>query len=361
MVRCGRLKRTGRLYPVRMLKRRNPDHALNSPGRRGASGGRKNQFLSLYVPVFIEQVLATLTTMLGTVLVSGVGDYAVSGVGLVDSINLFVVYTFNAIATAVTVAVSHQIGARNEPQAGRIAGQSLVVMAELSVILSLALVFSGQFLLQILFRGAEPRVMAAARPYMLMSALTLPLQVLYATSAGIMRASGNARTPMLATMLANVVYVSTSYFSITFLNLGVIGAGIGLTASRLVSSGLVMLILFQGRGGVFLPKMTLRPDFKVLAPMFRIAVPVGQDAVLFNGGKLVLQVFISAMGTAAMAANANANSLFGILELPGMSMTVVCMTMVGQSYGSGDIAGTRRQMLRFIGHTSRQASIIMIC
>ncbi|NLO37034.1 MAG: MATE family efflux transporter [Clostridiaceae bacterium] len=310
--------------------------------------GRNDQFLALYIPVFIEQVVATLTTMLGTILVSGVGATAVSSVGLVDSINLFIVYTLNAIATAVTVTIAHKIGAQDSRQAGRLASQSLLFTAEAAIAIGLALALSGRLLLNSLFRGAEKQVLDAASPYLLISALTLPLQAIYATSAGIMRASGNARTPMLATMLANLVYIGVAYLSITQLGLGVMGAGIGLFASRLVSCGTVLVVLLKGHGGVILPRFGFRPDFKVLAPMFHIALPVGQDSALFNGGKLVVQVFLSAMGTVAMAANAIANSLFCILELPGVSMSIVCMTLTGQSYGAGDLNDTKRQMRRFM-------------
>jgi len=314
--------------------------------RRGFA--RKDPFLALYVPVFIEQVVATLTTMLGTILVSGVGATAVSSVGLVDSINLFIVYTLNAVATAVTVTIAHKIGAKDNRQAGSLAGQSLVFTAEAAIVIGLALALSGRLLLNSLFRGAEAKVLETAAPYLIISALTLPLQAIYATSAGIMRASGNARTPMLATMLANLVYIGVSSLCIKRLGLGVMGAGIGLAASRLVACGTVLTILFRGYGGVPLPRLRLRPDFSILAPMFRIALPVGQDSALFNGGKLVVQVFMSAMGTAAMAANAIANSLFCILELPGVSMAIVCMTMTGQSFGAGDLNDTKRHMRRFM-------------
>lgn len=306
----------------------------------------KKKFALLYVPVLIEQALVTLTTMLGTMMVSSVGDFAVSGVGLVDSINYFIIFVFNAMATGITVVVSQYIGARNSDLAGKTAGQALVVSTEAAAAAGLVLALTGRFIIKILFGGAEQNVLDAAQVYLIASALTLPLQSVYATAAGIMRATGNSRSPMFASLFANVAYVIVSFVCIHFFHMGVLGAGLGLTASRIVSSGISMYILLSGGGGIVIPRLSFRTDWKVLAPVLRIAMPIGADVAMFNGGKIIVQVFMSGMGTAALAANAIGNSLFGFIMLPGNAMSIVCMTIVGQSFGAGDFKQTRTHMIR---------------
>ena len=80
--------------------------------------------------------------------------------------------------------------------------------------------------------------------------------------------------------------------------------------------------------------------------MLNIAVPAGADSGLFNGGKIIVQVFMSGMGTAALAANSIVNALCNILNLPGSAMSILSMTVVGQCYGARMIKSTRRYMLR---------------
>lgn len=306
----------------------------------------RKKFVELFVPILIEQTLVTISAMLGTVMVSGVSPAAVSGVGLVDAVNCFVVLVFTAVATGVTVVVSQSIGAHNPRLAGRAAAHSLVILTEAAAVAGLLLALSGRFLIRFLFGGAEQDVLDAARVYLFAVAASLPLQSVYAASAGIMRATGNTRSPMLVSLLANVAYVGVSFLCIYGFRMGVVGAGVGLIVSRIVSSGAALRILLSGGGGLVLSRPTVRPDWKVLAPVLRVALPVGADSAMFNGGKIVVQVFMSGMGTAALAANAIANSLFIIMMIPGNAMAIACMTVVGQSFGAGEIRGTRIHMIR---------------
>lgn len=306
-----------------------------------------SQILRLFGPVLVEQGLATLTTMLGTMLVSGVGAYAVSGVGLVDSINFLVMNVFTAIANGVTVVVSQYVGRRALQDAGRVSVQSIVVCVEGSAVMGVLLCLLGRPLLGALFSGAEPDVLEAAHTFLIFSSLSMPLQALYATVSGIMRATGNSRTPMMASFFANVVYVTVSFCCINFLHLGIAGVGLGLTLSRATSSGTVLLLLKRSVHHLFsLPKFSPRPDLKILKPVLHIAIPAGADSALFNGGKVIVQMFMSGMGTASLAANSIISSLSGFLNLPGNAMSIVSMTIIGQTYGAGKIRETRRQMVR---------------
>jgi Na+-driven multidrug efflux pump len=170
----------------------------------------------------------------------------------------------------------------------------------------------------------------AARIYLFAAAVSLPLQSVYAASAGVMRATGNTRSPMFVSLLANFAYVGVSFLCIYGFKMGVMGAGVGLVVSRIVSSGASLRILLSGGGGLVLPRLTVRLDWKVLAPVLRIAFPVGADTAMFNGGKIIVQVFMSGMGTAALAANAIGNSLSIILLIPGNAMAIACMTSWGR-------------------------------
>ena len=57
------------------------------------------QLRSLIVPLVIEQVLVVAVGMVDTMMVSAVGEAAVSGVSLVDMLNLLISNLFAALAT----------------------------------------------------------------------------------------------------------------------------------------------------------------------------------------------------------------------------------------------------------------------
>ena len=61
----------------------------------------------LIIPLVFEQLLAILVGMVDTVMIAGVGEAAVSGVSLVDTINILVINITAALATGGAVAAGH--------------------------------------------------------------------------------------------------------------------------------------------------------------------------------------------------------------------------------------------------------------
>ena len=59
----------------------------------------KEDLKKLVIPLIIEQLLAVGVGMIDTIMISSVGEAAVSGVSLVDTVNVLLINIFSAIAT----------------------------------------------------------------------------------------------------------------------------------------------------------------------------------------------------------------------------------------------------------------------
>ena len=86
------------------------------------------QLIRLIIPLIIEQALTMLVGLCDGIMVSSVGEAAISGVSLVDMINAVVLVLFGALATGGAVVTSQFIGARKMHDAQKSVGQ-LVLMA----------------------------------------------------------------------------------------------------------------------------------------------------------------------------------------------------------------------------------------
>ena len=86
------------------------------------------RLIQLIIPLVIEQGLTILVGMCDGVMVSSVGEAAISGVSLVDQVNAVILVLFAALATGGAVVTSQYLGARNRNAARDSAGQ-LVTMA----------------------------------------------------------------------------------------------------------------------------------------------------------------------------------------------------------------------------------------
>lgn len=78
--------------------------------------GRRN-LVNLFLPMLLEQVLSVTMGMADTLMVSGVGEAAVSSVSLVDSINILIIRILAALATGGAVIGSQYLGRRDAENA----------------------------------------------------------------------------------------------------------------------------------------------------------------------------------------------------------------------------------------------------
>ncbi|MGO4375703.1 MATE family efflux transporter, partial [Paenibacillus sp. MCAF20] len=77
-------------------------------------------------------------------------------------------------------------------------------------------------------------------------------------------------------------------------------------------------------------------------------LPFAAEQMFFNGGKLLTQVFIVSLGTYAIATNAIASVLTGLLQIPGAALSLTIVTVVGQCIGRGDVADARKFVKSFL-------------
>ena len=71
----------------------------------------------LIIPLVIEQLLAVTIGMADTVMVSSCGEAAVSGISLVDSINVLIIQAFSALAAGGTIICTQYLGQKNHEMA----------------------------------------------------------------------------------------------------------------------------------------------------------------------------------------------------------------------------------------------------
>ena len=87
---------------------------------------------ALVLPLMVEQLLGVTIGMADTVMVSSCGEAAVSGVSLVDSINILLIQIFAAMATGGAIVSAQYLGRQNREKANLSAKQLFFIVAVLS-------------------------------------------------------------------------------------------------------------------------------------------------------------------------------------------------------------------------------------
>ena len=102
-------------------------------------------------PLFLEQLLVMLVGMADTLVVSYAGEAAVSGVSLVDTINILIINITAALATGGAVAAGHFLGQKDSEKASRSAWQLVLFSIWLSAAVTIIFLAFHRPLLKVIF------------------------------------------------------------------------------------------------------------------------------------------------------------------------------------------------------------------
>lgn len=103
----------------------------------------------LIVPLILEQALAITVGMADTMMISSVGEAAVSGVSLVDMLNNLIISVLAALATGGAVVTSQYIGAGKREDACRSARQLIYTAGLITIGISLLIILANRPILKL--------------------------------------------------------------------------------------------------------------------------------------------------------------------------------------------------------------------
>lgn len=292
----------------------------------------------LIIPLILEQALAITVGMADTMMISSVGEAAVSGVSLVDMFNNLIISVLAALATGGAVVTSQFIGASKREEACRSAKQLLWVDGLITVGISLLVIVGHRGILNLFFGRIEEDVMSNAILYLIISAVSFPFLAIYNACAALFRSMGNSRITLKVSILMNILNVGGNAVCVFGLKMGVAGVAVPSLISRAVAALCLYILLKNPDSLIHLNKDRFRFDGKMIKKILYIGIPSGIENGIFQLGRVVVVSIIAGFGTAQIAANGVANSLDSMGCIIGQGMNLAMITVIGQCVGAGDLA-----------------------
>lgn len=292
----------------------------------------------LIIPLIIEQVLVMLVGMVDVIMISKVGEAAVSGVSLVDTVNVLIINIFTALATGGAVVAGHFLGQKNKERACDAAWQLVLFSFVSSLIVMLIFLGVHELILKYVFGKIEADVYGNAKAYLIITAFSIvPLSV-YNAAAAIFRSVNKSIITMLISLMMNVLNIAGNYLLIYVIPMGVKGAAISTTFSRVAAAIVGVALLFQGKREIhFNGYVTWKMKPDIIKRILYVGLPNGLENSLFQLGKILVLSLVSTLGTYAIAANAVAGTIAMFNVLPGMAINYAILSVVSYCVGAGEM------------------------
>lgn len=196
--------------------------------------------------------------------------------------------------------------------------------------------------------GAQESLWDGASSYFFIYACSLPAVQLRIFSGAILQCSGDTKTPSFLNALLCLFDIVLNFFLIFpghnvilgTLSIALPGAHLGVSGAALgaaLSEGIIAIAMFC--------KAFRLPAFRTKAPLaassqtimktaVKISVPMAIESSAKEGAHLFLTGLIAPLGAVALAANTLAFTIEQLCYLPGLGLSIVATTLVGQALGA---------------------------
>jgi putative MATE family efflux protein len=260
---------------------------------------------------------------------------------------LFFTSSFNiGVAIAAGALVARALGAGDREDAREQASNALVA----------GVVFSGVFALcvwllldeLVTLIGAKGDTHDLAVQYLSIIVPSLPLLLLGMAGGAVLRAHGDARRAMTATIVAGIVNAVLDPILIFGLDLELTGAALASAASRVAMAFFALAPIVRYHGGLSLPHpLALLKD---LPPIAAIACPTILTQLATPVGQAWVTRSMAEFGEEAVAGMAVVARMTPLAFATIFALSGAVGPIVGQNYGAGQydrVRGTLREALLF--------------
>ena len=293
----------------------------------------------LIIPLIIEQFLSVFVGMVDIMMISSSGEAAVSGISLVDTINILLINLFSALATGGSVVSAHYLGQKKTEKACLSANQLMLSVTVLSSAIAAIALFFNRPLLSLIFGHVEENVMESAVTYFYLSALSYPFLGIYNGCAALCRSTGNSKISMKTSLCMNLINIAGNSIFLYIFQMGVAGVGTATLISRITAAIIMCIIILNKKNTIYVDiSLGFMPKFSIIGDILKVGIPTGLENSIFQLGKILVQSLIADFGTAAIAANAVASTVASFEVIPAAAIGLALVTVTGQAYG-----GKRRE------------------
>jgi putative MATE family efflux protein len=288
-------------------------------------------------PMLAAAVLQNLQSVIDLFWVGRLGPESIAGVAIGGVVLTMLFPLIMGTSLGTVALVSRSVGGGRYDEASEITGNSLVLAIMTGAIMgAIGWVFTEP-LCRIL--GASPGIAEKGTEFLeIMFLGSFTVFVLFTANSAI-QGAGNAFTPMVVMILANVLNIVLAPIFIFGLlgmpRMEVMGAALATVLAQLLAAAIVVVRLEKGVAGLRVREKDWTISGPITMRLIRVGIPSTGQMLSRSLMAFALMKIVSACGTAAQAAFGIVVRFDMILMMPAFALGNATAAMVGQNLGAG--------------------------
>ena len=294
------------------------------------------QLLQFFFPILLGTFFQQLYNTADAVIVGqNVGKIGLAAVGGTTStlINLFI-GIFVGLSSGFSVIISQHYGAKNNKLVSACVHTALAFSLIVGIVVSIFGAIFSKFMLANM--NVPENMIQMALPYLQIYFLGLAPNLIYNMGAGLLRAVGDSKTPLIFLVISCFVNIVLDIVLIQHMDMGVTGAAIATVASQIVSAVLVIIVLCRRDDALKLRLNSLHINFYELKKMVSIGTAAAMQSAMYTIANILIQASINSLGTDTIAAFTAYGKIDTLFFMTIQSLGISVTTFTGQNYGYGN-------------------------
>lgn len=300
--------------------------------------GNPFQLIILFaLPVFLGNVFQQLYNMVDTIIVGNtVSAAALTGVGLTGPISFLILGFVNGLTAGFSVRVSQKFGAGDTDGVRRAVAMSFLLCIILTVFVTSAAVPLTAPLLRLM--NTPEAYFDYAYYYLFTIFCGIGATVFYNILAGVLRAIGDSKTPLVFLIIAAALNIALDFAFIVGLKMHYCGAALATVVSQLLSGGACLAYMLKRYSFLRLKKADFAWSWSLAGGHIAIGLPMALQFSITAIGCIVQQTALNGLNDSypgAVTAYTAASKIDAIATQSFAAIGTAIANYTGQNYGAG--------------------------
>lgn len=262
------------------------------------------------------------------------------------------------LAVGTTVLTARAVGAKDNPRARTIVGNTITMFAVIAAVLMVVLLSLRGWIVGVMDTPAE--AVDGMEHYLTVCFIGIPFIIAYNIIASIFRGLGDSKSPMYFVAVACVVNIALDYLFIGFFGLGAMGAALGTTLSQMASVLFAITSIRRHRGVMDISRSDLHLKKDVIKNILKIGVPIAMQDGFIQISFLVITVIANQRGLIDAAAVGIVEKFIGLVFIVPSAMLSTVSAISAQNIGAGNMKRAKRTMYIAMMITTGYGTVVAV-
>lgn len=312
-------------------------------------------FFPILLGTFFQQLYNTVDAI---VVGQFAGKEALASVGGSSAVFVqLVVGFFMGIAGGGGIVISQSYGAKDSETLNKTVQTSILISIAGGVLMTAIGIFFAKPILAI--TKCPEEVLDSSRLYLVIFFSGLIPMFVYNMSAGIMRGTGDSKTPLVILIIGCFSNIFLDLLFVVILKSGITGVAIATVLCQIESAVISLFILGHKKETFYFNLLKMKLDTCILSRILKIGIPSGLQGSLYVISNLIIQTNINYFGTNAIAGWAIYGKIDVIFWMTTATFGIALTTFSGQNYGAQQYGRIKKATWLTLGLSLLSTAVIV--